>query len=165
MAKTHFPESLNSLASALIALGDPLRPGGAQTPITRSRGYGIRSFRSRDLVWAPRYNVLPEAVVVPRGPAVVVAQALGAELSPPACLSYLPLLLQVSKPWPSQFSTQELVDLLKMPTCIGPAREVILWQLGQKYNRTFADVWEFVDYAHEPLPEVDLTTPPRRWQK
>jgi hypothetical protein len=73
-----------------------------------------------------------------------------------------PALLEVSRPLPSRFSTQELVDLLKMPTCVGPAREVVLQQLALKCERDFANVWEFVDYAHEHLPDINLTTPPKR---
>jgi hypothetical protein len=69
------------------------------------------------------------------------------------------------QPLPSRLSTQELVDLLKMPTCVGPARNVILQQLGQRYNRSFADLWEFVDYAHDHLPDIDLTSPPKRPKK
>jgi hypothetical protein len=58
-----------------------------------------------------------------------------------------------------------LIELLKMPTCVGPAREVILLLLGQTYDRDFADLWAFVDWAHEHHPELDLTTPPQRPQQ
>jgi hypothetical protein len=77
-------------------------------------------------------------------------------------LSGLAALVHVSQPLPSRFSTHELVDLLKMPACVGPFREVILTHRGQRYHRDFADLWEFVDYAHEHLPDIDLTTPPKR---
>jgi hypothetical protein len=97
--------------------------------------------------------------------AVVAARAVGEGLSPLTRLSGLATLLQASQPLPCRFSTQELVDLLKMPTCVGPARDVILQQLGERYHRDFADVWAFVDYAHEHLPEIDLTTPPKRPQR
>jgi hypothetical protein len=95
---------------------------------------------------------------------VVVARALGEEASPPTRLSGLATLLQASQPPPCRFSTQELVDLLKMPTCVGPARNVVLRLLGQKCNRHFADQWEFVDYAEKHLPDIDLKSPSQRPQ-
>jgi hypothetical protein len=49
-----------------------------------------------------------------------------------------------------------------MPTCIGEARRVILDHLGKRYHRTFADVWEFVRFAKENLPDIDLLSPPQR---
>jgi hypothetical protein len=95
----------------------------------------------------------------------LAARAIAEGLAPPTRLSGLATLLRASQPLPGRFSTQELIDLLKMPTCVGPAREVILRQLGQKCNRPFADLWEFVDWAHEHRPDLDLTTPPKRSQK
>jgi hypothetical protein len=94
--------------------------------------------------------------------AVVTARAIGEALSPPTRLSGLATLLRAVRLPPSRFSTQELVDLLKMPTCVGPARDVVLRLLGQRYNRHFADQWAFVDYAHAHLPNIDLTSPPKR---
>jgi hypothetical protein len=97
--------------------------------------------------------------------AALAARAVAEGLAPPTRLSGLATLLRASQPLPSRFSTQELVELLKMPTCFGPARDVILRQLGQKCNRHFAHVWEFVDWAHEHRPDLDLTTPPKRPRK
>jgi hypothetical protein len=57
---------------------------------------------------------------------------------------------------------KEAIELLKMPTCIGEARRVILDQLGQRYRRHFADGWEFVRFAKEHEPDLDLTSPPQR---
>ena len=65
----------------------------------------------------------------------------------------------------SHFSTQEFVVLLKAPTCVGPARRVILDQIGQRYHRTFADQWEFVEFAEKNLPDIDLLSPPKRPRK
>jgi hypothetical protein len=76
----------------------------------------------------------------------------------------LATLLQASQQPPCRLATQELVDLLKMPTCVGPIRDVVLRLLGQKCQRHFADLWQFVDYAHEHLPDIDLTSPPKRPQ-
>jgi serine/threonine protein kinase len=81
--------------------------------------------------------------------------------------SFLPLaglaaLTQAAQPLPSRLSTQEVVDLLKMPTVVGTAREPFLKLLGERYHREFADEWEFVEYAEKYLPDVDLKSPPKR---
>ena len=49
-----------------------------------------------------------------------------------------------------------------MPTCIGAGRRTVLDYLGGSCRRSFRDHWEFVEYAREQLPEIDLTTPPKR---
>jgi hypothetical protein len=94
--------------------------------------------------------------------AFLAAAAFGESMAPSVPLCLLAPLVQLSQPLPSQFSTQQLVDLLKMPTCIGPVREIVLEQLGQRYKRTFADHWEFVNYAEKHLPGIDLKSPPHR---
>ncbi len=76
----------------------------------------------------------------------------------------LPLLLApaLQPPLPCRLSTQELVELLKHPTCVGKARRIILDQLENRYHRKFADHWEFVRYAEEQKLGLDFTTPPKR---
>jgi hypothetical protein len=49
-----------------------------------------------------------------------------------------------------------------MPPFVGVARRAILDQLGNRYHRNFAEVWEFVRYAKEPHLDLDFTTPPQR---
>ncbi len=66
------------------------------------------------------------------------------------------------KPLPCRLTTQELVELLKMPTCFGEARRVVLGHLGNIHGRRFANHWEFVRFAREKGLQLDLTTPPRR---
>jgi hypothetical protein len=63
---------------------------------------------------------------------------------------------------PCRLPTQDLVELLKMPTCFGRARRVVLDHLGNRYGRRFMNHWEFVRYAREQGLELDFTTPPRR---
>ena len=63
---------------------------------------------------------------------------------------------------PCRFTTQELVDLLKMPTCVDEVRRVILDQLGNRYRRRFDTHWDFLRYAHEQNLNLDFTTPPQR---
>jgi hypothetical protein len=65
-------------------------------------------------------------------------------------------------PFPCRLSTQELVDLLKMPTCFGAARRVVLDHLGNRYGRRFVNHWAFVRYATDQRLDLDFTTPPRR---
>jgi hypothetical protein len=75
----------------------------------------------------------------------------------------LALLLPAAEPPPCRLSTQQLVELLKMPTCLGEARRVVLDQLGHRYRRHFADAWEFVRFAKEQhLDDLDFISPPQR---
>ena len=67
-----------------------------------------------------------------------------------------------SGPGGARLSTQQLVELLKLPTYVGEARRVILDHLGRRYRRTFAGPREFVGFAHEQHLELDFTTPPQR---
>jgi len=67
-----------------------------------------------------------------------------------------------AEPFPCRLTTQELVDLLKMPTCFGPARWVVLDHLGNRYGRRFVNHWAFVRYAQERGLDLDFTTPPKR---
>jgi tRNA A-37 threonylcarbamoyl transferase component Bud32 len=67
-----------------------------------------------------------------------------------------------AEPFPCRLTTQELVDLLEMPTCFGPARRVVLDHLGNRYGRRFVNHWAFVRYAREQGLNLDFTTPPRR---
>jgi hypothetical protein len=74
----------------------------------------------------------------------------------------LPVLPAVSEPLPCRLSTEDLVELLKMPTCRGGARRIVLNHLGNRYGRTFANHWEFVHYAEEHHLGLDFVTPPKR---
>ena len=64
--------------------------------------------------------------------------------------------------YPCRLTTQELVDLLKMPTCFGGARRVVLDHLGNRYGRRFVNHWEFVRFARAQNSGLDFTTPPKR---
>jgi hypothetical protein len=66
------------------------------------------------------------------------------------------------KPLPCRLTTQAHVELLKMPTCFGAARQVVLNHLGNRYGRRFVNHWEFVRYAREQHLDLNLTTPPKR---
>jgi len=56
----------------------------------------------------------------------------------------------------------ELLDLLKLPTCYGTARRVVLDHLGNRYGWRFVNHWAFVRYAQEQGLDLDFATPPKR---
>jgi hypothetical protein len=109
-------------------------------------------FLERSLTVAPRS--------LRRRRAVAVAAAVG--LSAPGPMPGLALLPAVSEALPCRLSTQELVDLLKMPTCIRHFGRVVLDHLGNRYRRRFDTHWDFVRYAQEQGLDLDFTTPPKR---
>jgi hypothetical protein len=102
------------------------------------------------------------------GPAEAVRRpaAVLAALSPPEGVARLiavaPLLGLEPVPPRCRLSTPELVDLLKEPTCVGPARRVVLDQLGRRYRRPFADHRAFVRFAREQDLGLDFASPPQR---
>jgi hypothetical protein len=67
-----------------------------------------------------------------------------------------------AEPRPCRLSTQDLVELLKMPTCIGAARQIVLDHLGNRHGWRFVNHWAFVRYATEQKLKIDFTTPPKR---
>jgi hypothetical protein len=95
-----------------------------------------------------------------RRQAAAVAAAIG--ISASGCAPSLPLLPATAEPLPCRLSTQDLVEFLKMPTCIGPVRRVILDQLGNRYGRRFDTHWDFVRYAPGQGLDLDFRTPPIR---
>jgi hypothetical protein len=75
----------------------------------------------------------------------------------------LEAMVRVSiEPFPCRLTTQELVELLKMPTCLGEARRIVLDHLGNRYHRHFVNHWAFVRFATEQNLNLDFTTPPKR---
>jgi hypothetical protein len=95
----------------------------------------------------------------PQGPSRA-ASLIGAGTGHP--LTALPFLITAAQPLPCRLSTPQLVELLKMPGCVGAGRRVVLDHLGNRYRRHFADVWEFVRFAKEQNLGLDFTSPPKR---
>ena len=89
-----------------------------------------------------------------------IAAAIGVSAKGPA--PSLPFLPTAAEPFPCRLTTQDLVDLLKMPTCVGEVRRVILDQLGNRYRQYFDTHWDFVRYAQEHQLNLDFATPPQR---
>jgi hypothetical protein len=79
-------------------------------------------------------------------------------------LASLAFLRTAGEPLPSRLSTQDLVELLKMPTCVSEVRRIVLDQLGNRFGRRFETHWDFVRYAQEQGLNLDVTTPPKRPQ-
>ncbi len=90
----------------------------------------------------------------------VVALAAAVGTMPGGPLATLASLPAAGEPLPCRLGTQELVELLKMPTCVGPVRRVVLDQLGNRCGRHFETHWDFVRHAQEQ--GLDLATPPQR---
>ena len=93
--------------------------------------------------------------------AAVVA-ALGLSANDSASFVTWPTLQPALEPVPYRLSTAQLAELLKHPMCVGAARRAVLDQLGNRYHRRFPDVWAFVRFVKESLPDIDLTSPPQR---
>jgi hypothetical protein len=103
---------------------------------------------------------VPPAELPSRSATAASAVAFPAGTAHP--LTALALVIPTTEPSPCRLSTQQLVDLLKMPTCVDEGRRILLDQLGNRYHRTFSDPWEFVRFAREQHLDLDFTTPPQR---
>ena len=91
--------------------------------------------------------------------AATLTQAMSKTMDPNALRN---LAQDLSAVFARELPPQSLVDLLKHPCCVGEARRLVLDQLARHYQRPFADQWEFIAYAQEHLPDVDLDSPPQR---
>jgi hypothetical protein len=179
LSKNTNPDVLAPLAGALAAVAARMEPAEAARlsaemarRLTDVNGIGSVGVPRR-MGPGPRWYVVDSLRLVctqagqdgsdPRP--VLAAQAVAVWTSPSPHPGHAAAFARTVQPLPCRLTTQQLVELLKRPTCVGPVRTVILELLGQRYGRTFADQWEFVDYAHEHLPDLDLTTPPKRAMK
>jgi serine/threonine protein kinase len=57
---------------------------------------------------------------------------------------------------------QDLIDLLKRPSCVGRARQVVVRELAKRTGQPFAGVWDVVEWARLHEPQLDLASPPRK---
>jgi hypothetical protein len=105
--------------------------------------------------------VLADATRLPvRRRAVALVAGVGTGAGGP--LAGLPFLPAAREPFACRLGTQDLVDLLKLPTCVREVRRVVLDHLGNRYGRRFDTHWDFVRYAQEQGLNLDFTTPPKR---
>jgi hypothetical protein len=135
MARTNDPSTLNSLSKTVEALAGRLRPE-EQARVLAALAQTLLDARAMQ---APGRSAAHRAAASGLDPTV---EALAGRLS-----------------------TQALVDLLKQPTCVGLARGIVLGQLRRRLGREFADLWEFVAWARDHQPDLDLASPPRRFDR
>ncbi len=160
MRKTADANALNQLAQALAALAPLLEPREAAAIAATL----ILAFSKTNGIVEPGQTQSLTALLEGCEPAersrraVAVAAVVGTGRP----ISAVALLGPAVQPLPCRLSTQQLVDLLKLPTCQDPARRVVLAFLEIRYQRPFRNHWEFVAFARERLPDVDLTSPPKR---
>jgi hypothetical protein len=109
------------------------------------------------------------AAILSRDPTTITGQRLGSLAAMLAVLATaesplgtLALAGPVVTSPPPPLPVVDLVELLKNPFCVGPARRLVLEQLSRHYHRPFVDQWEFVDFVERNKLDLDLTTPPRR---
>jgi hypothetical protein len=60
-----------------------------------------------------------------------------------------------------RLDVQQAVDLLKHPACVGAPRAALLRSLGKRCGRSFASVWDLVEWLQKNEPGIDLS-PPRK---
>jgi hypothetical protein len=165
MGKTNDSWTLRSLVKAVAALAPRLDAAGASAASRQALDLMGKTNNSDAL------RSLAEAVAVLEVQATteeaskrtkLATSAIGHASHPMGSLAGLTALAKAAQPLPGRFTEQQLVDLLKMPTCQRPAREVIIRQLGYQCGRPFGNLWEFVDWAREHRPDLDLTSPPIR---
>ena len=159
MSKTNNVYAVRSLAEALAAVSARMEPNEAAVTLTQAmtKTDDVKTLQplARGLS-----EVLGDAKQDARARAVTATVGLlhNNQGLPGAALQLRPAV----EPFPRRLSDQELVELLKHPLCVGPARRAVLDQLGNYHGRTFADVWEFVRFAQEQKLDLDFTGPPKR---
>jgi hypothetical protein len=156
-------QGLLGRATNLLALVDPETATLYSTTLARSRCSGSLRSEVKDSGYepAPLDPILTNTNLVDvsrRAAATIAAVGQGVH-GPLAALAALPA---AREPLPCRLSTQDLVELLKMPTCFGADRQVVLAHLGNRYGRHFETHWDFVRFAQEQGLDLDITTPPQR---
>jgi hypothetical protein len=149
--------ALRALAEGLAALDAPTDPAPLARAFLDATGVaGPSAWRPLAEGWSlVLLGVPPRDRVRPK-----VLAPLGTLATPHQLLPTLPL--HRHRPRPRPLPPQALIDLLKHPFCVGEFRRVVLDALELAYDRPFADVWGFVEFARERYPHLDLHTPPGR---
>jgi tRNA A-37 threonylcarbamoyl transferase component Bud32 len=70
-------------------------------------------------------------------------------------------LINAWKGLAGSMTTQDIVNVLKHPFCVGRTRAELVRELGRRLNRRSDGVWELLAWLQEHQPDVDLSTPPR----
>jgi hypothetical protein len=157
--------ALGALAEALSAMAARMEAKDATTTSAQAATAIVQALKDPRYPFALRPLAQALSAIPPTEIPSHSATAASAVLTPAGSghpLTIFALLVPVAEPPPCRLSTQQLVELLKMPTCNDKARRIILDQLGNRYRHTFADVWEFVRFAEEQKLALDFSTPPKR---
>jgi hypothetical protein len=147
------PWDAPALVPGLLRYLDP----ATAKALTREVVMGLGSKRNfNELDWSAMLDDISMAEISRRASfmAMMIGQAASAQFTWVGALA--------AEPFPCRLTTQELVDLLKMPTCFGKARRVVLDHLGNRYRRRFDNHWAFVRFAREKGMDLDFTAPPKR---
>jgi serine/threonine protein kinase/DNA-binding phage protein len=160
---------LLSLCQGLSALAARLEPKEAGIVCGRAADCLIQAMAKSTTL--PQLQSLSQelAAILPRETSIALRQrkisvtvtvaGLGGPGTPFATLPCLQLALDPQSP---PLPAQTLVDLLKHPLCVGEPRQMVLGQLARRYDRPFADQWEFVEYVQQHKLDLDLSTPLQR---
>ncbi len=163
MAKTDNPGYLDILSGAAAELEAWVSPTDYLDAITQVSQAMAKPNQPEQLRILTK--ILGDVVVYARPKEVahrstMLTQAVGYSAAPSFLVAGLAPLAEASRPLSGRFTEQQLVNLLKMPTCWQEARQVIVTQLGNQCGQTFTDEWAFVAWAHDHCP--DLASPPIR---
>src|SRR5262249_46147585 len=133
LAKTTNPNARRSFAEGLSAAAARLGPEEAARLLSEALARETDPKAQRSFA----YGLV--AVSAGFGPeealqrSLLAARAVAGTAALPPLAGMAPWAL-AAQPLPSHLSTQELVDLLKMPTCVGGAQAVFLEHLGYRYK-------------------------------
>jgi hypothetical protein len=166
MSKTTDQDALAHLAGGLGALAGRLDAAGVGKALD-----GLITLTSKTKEWKslrPTLKAMGAALgrlgLTEHSQRACAVSGTLASLAARSALPTFPALLEPAvQPVPPPLPAQTLVNLLKHPLCVGPARRLVLDQLQRHYGRPFADQWDFVRFVRErPDLNLDLTSPPRR---
>jgi serine/threonine protein kinase len=166
MTKTNDVTVLRELARGLSAVAARLEPREAARACAEAAATLTQAMTKTNNALVLGYLVQGLSALLGDGRRLERARAVAATVGSLHDSQGLPgalaLLQPATEPFPRRLSDQELVDLLKQPLCVGPARRALLDHLEYHHQRTFADQWDFVRYAEEKKLGLDFTNPPRR---
>jgi serine/threonine protein kinase len=151
------------LGRGLSALADHMEPRAAVRTCSQTAAGVMRAFAMAKTDSTPDNSARSLSIVLarfdPREQAhrsSTVVSAIGLMESSYPLFTAPVFLKKALEPLPCRLSPQELVDLLKHPTCIVHSRRIILDQLESHYHRRFADQWAFVRFAMDQKLDLDL---------
>ena len=164
--KTKASTNWSALAHALAAVLPHLPAKATGHAASAARTFILAKFRQGEVQYYRFHPLVTMLTSLPENKAMdragLAAWALCESLTPATRLAGLATLVKTARPPPCCLSDQQLVDLLKMPICVGPERDLILGLLSERHSVGFANLFAFVAWAEQNRPDLDLTTPPRR---